>query len=61
MAECQARLDGLRVALRIEEELALPDDPFRPAQPVQEVEYPRYLLGRVGGPRLLPVAEGGVR
>src|SRR5208283_79549 len=61
MSKGQAGIQRLRVSARVEKELALPDDPLRSAQPVQEMEDSGNLIRCVGRTSLLAVAEGGVR
>ena len=61
MAKGKALLDRFPVALAVEKELALADDSFWPAQPVQERVDLGDLLWSVRRPRLLAVTERSVR
>src|SRR5262249_15437399 len=60
MPERLATAYGLLVDSRVEEELRLPDDTVRPAQPIEHRVESDDLLDRVRRTRLLAVAEGGV-
>ena len=61
VAKLLAHAQRLSVALAVDEELRLPDDTLRPAEPVQHLVQLDDLLRLIGRAALLPVAEGRVR
>ena len=60
VAQVAAAVERAPVVARIEEELGLPDDAVRAAQLRHHVVDANHLVGRIGGPGLLAVAESRV-
>ena len=60
MAQLAAAVQGVAVVAGVEEELRLADDAVRPAQLGQQIVDADHLVGRVGRPGLLTVAEGRI-